>query len=96
MATRGELVTAVVERYGRNERVEKTRILDEFAAVTGLHGKHAMRVLRAGQPERRSGLRPHRRLYDEAAGEALILLWGASTVIGVPSPPSPRLAERRR
>ena len=34
MATRYELVAAVLERYGRSERVEKTRILDEFAAVT--------------------------------------------------------------
>lgn len=78
MATRDELVAAVVERYGAGKRVEKTRILDEFAAVTGLHRKHAMRLLRVGSAHRASGPRPHRRLYDEAVREALILLWEAS------------------
>ena len=28
---------------------ERSRILDEFTAVTGFHRKHAMRLLRAGQ-----------------------------------------------
>ncbi len=42
MATRDELVEAVLERYGRAGRVERGRILDEFAAVTGLHRKYAM------------------------------------------------------
>ena len=78
MATRDELVAAVVERYCASNRVEKTRILDEFAAVTGFHRKHAIRLLRAGPPGKRSGPRPHRRLYDEAVREALILLWEAS------------------
>jgi len=53
MATRDELVGAVSERYGRASWVERGRILDEFAAVTGLHRKHAVRLLRGGggQPE---------------------------------------------
>ena len=42
MTTRDELVVAVRERYANGERGEKTRILDEFVAVTGFHGKHAM------------------------------------------------------
>jgi hypothetical protein len=46
MATRDELVVAVQERYANGERREKTRILDEFVAVTGFHRKHAVRVLR--------------------------------------------------
>ena len=54
MATRDELVAAVIERYSKGRRAEKGRILDEFVAVTGFHRKHAMRVLRAGQ---RSGAR---------------------------------------
>jgi len=41
-ATRDELVVAVRERYPKSERSEKARILDEFVAVTGFHGKHAM------------------------------------------------------
>ena len=39
--------------------MERGRILDEFAAVSGLHRKHAMRLLRAGQPGRGPGLGAH-------------------------------------
>jgi len=78
MATRDELVGAVAGRYARASRVERGRILDEFAAVTGLHRKHAVRLLRGGQPSRGFGLCPSRRLYDDAAREALIVIWEAS------------------
>src|SRR4051812_24805507 len=78
MATRDELVAAVIERYSKGRRAEKGRILDEFVAGTGLHRKHALRVLRGGQASRRSAPRPERRLYDEAVREALIGLWEAS------------------
>ncbi len=61
-----------------SNRKERGRILDEFAAVSGFHRKHAMRVLRAGQPGRRSGPRPVRRLYNDAMREALIVIWEAS------------------
>jgi hypothetical protein len=49
MAARDELVAAVAGRYAQGDRGERGRILDEFAAVTGYHRKHAMRLLRAGQ-----------------------------------------------
>src|SRR3954463_2255159 len=78
MAARDELVAAVIERYSNGRRAEKGRILDEFVAGTGLHRKHAMRVLRGGQASRRSAPRPERRLDDEAVREALIVLWEAS------------------
>src|SRR3954452_6193757 len=78
MATRDELVAAVIERYSNGRRAEKGRILDEFVAVTGFHRKHAMRVLRAGSSERRTRSRPERRVYDKAVREALIVLWEAS------------------
>jgi hypothetical protein len=78
MATRDELLAAVAARYRSSIRAEKTRILDEFAAVTGYHRKHAMRLLRAGLFDWRSASRPQRRLYDEAVREALIVLWEAS------------------
>jgi hypothetical protein len=48
MATRDELVVALAGRYAATNRKERGRILDEFAAVSGLHRKHAMRLLRAG------------------------------------------------
>jgi len=78
MATRDELVRAVSERYGGANREERGRILDEFAAVTGLHRKHAMRLLRGGAPDRQWGPRPGRRVYDVAVREALIVVWEAS------------------
>src|SRR5436309_3190107 len=78
MATRDELVAAVAGQYAPGDRGERGRILDEFAAVTGYHRKHAMRLLRAGQVNRRSGPRPGRRVYDEAVREALIVVWEAS------------------
>jgi len=53
MAARDELVAAIAGRYAQGDRAERGRILDEFAAVTGFHRKHAMRLLRAGQVTRR-------------------------------------------
>src|SRR3954451_9127508 len=78
MATRDELVAAVIERYSKGRRAEKARILDEFVAVTGFHRKHAMRLLRGGASAGRSGPRPSRRVYDDAVREALLVLWEAS------------------
>jgi hypothetical protein len=78
MATRDELVVALAARYASGNRHERGRILDEFVAVSGLHRKHAMRLLRAGQSGRQSGPRPARRLYNEAVREALIVIWEAS------------------
>lgn len=45
MATRKELITALSKRYRNACRSEKSRILDEFIALTGYHRKHAIRVL---------------------------------------------------
>src|SRR5205085_4259270 len=78
MAGRNELVSAISERYRGSLRSEKARILDEFAAVTGYHRKHAMRLLREGRPDKRSGPRLARRVYDEGVREALVVLWEAS------------------
>ena len=56
MATRKELTVVVSDRYRIANHAEKTRILDEFADMTGYHRKHAMRLLRRGQshPDRRA------------------------------------------
>jgi hypothetical protein len=78
MATRDELVVAVAGRYVLSSRGERGRILDEFAAVTGHHRKHAMRLLRAGQQGRGSRPRPSRRVHDDTMREALIVIWEAS------------------
>ena len=76
MATRRELIEALQVRYQAGALSEKTAILDEFAALTGYHRKHAIRVLGCDQvfaPKRRT----RNLLYDEAVRRALILLWEA-------------------
>ncbi|MEE7505159.1 hypothetical protein MMR14E_18970 [Methylobacterium mesophilicum] len=78
MATRDELLVALAARYRGSGRAEKTRILDEFASVTGHHRKHAMRLLRAGRLRQSLTSRPERRVYHAAVREALIVLWEAS------------------
>ena len=78
MTMRTELVEAVGERYRSADRRGKGHILDEFVAVTGFHRKHAMRLLRAKRPAKAQGVRPERRIYDEAVRTALIVLWEAS------------------
>ena len=66
MTTRDELIRALRERYRRARKVEKTRILDEFVAVSGFHRKHAVRLLNANQQAVERGCRLGRRVYDEA------------------------------
>jgi hypothetical protein len=78
MATRDELVAALIERYAGCNRTERSLILDEFVAVTKFHRKHATRLLQGGSRGRPSGPRPGRRIYNDAAREALIVLWEAS------------------
>ena len=75
---RDEIVSALARRYAVGSRAERTRILDEFVAITGFHRKHAMRLIRCGAPVRRSGVRSGRRIYNEAVREALVVLWEAS------------------
>jgi len=77
MATRAELIEVTRSRYTSAPKLQKQRILDEFAAVTGYHRKHAMRLLRSGLAEKASK-RPERRIYDEAVRTALIVVWEAS------------------
>ena len=75
---RDELVGALARRYAVGTRAEKTRILDEFEAVTGFHRKHAMRVLRSCATRRRAEGKAGRRIYDDAVHDALVVLWEAS------------------
>ena len=66
-----EYADAVRPRYLAASKKEKTRILDEFTAVTGLHRKAAIRLLnRRSEPEsRRRRGRP--RFYGLEAVAAL-------------------------
>ncbi len=75
MATRREVLRVVRERYVGQSRSEKSRILDEFVAVTGYHRKHAIRLLNEEEDEVDRPPRIGRRIYDEAVREALIIVW---------------------
>ena len=77
MATRKELTEAVAQRYRAAAKRDKSKILDEFVALTKYHRKHAIRVRRSAprEPHQRPG---RNRLYDEAVRQALIVLREAS------------------
>ncbi len=78
-AARRELVQAVRDRYQAASRDAKTRILHEFASISGYHRKSAIRILNGASclyDDARGRCRP--RLYDEAVRQALIVLWEAS------------------
>ena len=76
---RQELVQAVRARYAAGSRETKSRILEEFASVSGYHRKSAIRILNgAAYPEEDQRGRRRPRIYDEAARQALIVLWEAS------------------
>ena len=74
-----ELLATIRDRYQRSTKRDKGRILDEFTAVTGLHRKHAIRILAGsdGEREQQPSL-AGRGIYDEAVREAVIVVWEAS------------------
>ena len=53
-------------------------MLNEFAALTGHHRKHAMRLLRDGGTEMGPSSRAERWICNQATREALIVVWEAS------------------
>jgi len=76
-AVRTQLARSLQQRY-QAPRPARREDLNEFIAVSGYHrstqSTYSMR--QAGAPVRRSRVRPA--LYDEAAKQALIVLWEAS------------------
>ncbi|MGH7706795.1 MAG: integrase catalytic domain-containing protein [Vulcanimicrobiaceae bacterium] len=78
-AARQELIQGIRARYRAGSREAKSRILEEFASVSGYHRKSAIRILN-GAATSDEGDRGRRRprVYDEAARQALIVLWEAS------------------
>ena len=77
--TRDEIFNAVKKRYNLAMKKEKTRILDEFTAVSGYHRKHVARLL-SNKHEITLSEKKYigKRIYDEAVKEALIILWEAA------------------
>ena len=76
VTTKKELVAALAKRYAAGKREEKSRILDQFVSISGMHRKHAMRLLRGVDKQPQS--RTRAQIYDEATRQALIVLWEAS------------------
>ena len=74
-----ELLATIRDRYRASSRKDKSRILDEFIAVTGHHRKHGIRLLsQCEDVSGKTGVVKGRRIYDEAVQEAVILAWEAS------------------
>ena len=72
-----ELLRLLRDRYKGSSKSDKTKILDEFVAVSGFHRKHAIRLL-TGPPPTEQSSHLSRRVYDEAVQQVLIVAWEAS------------------
>jgi hypothetical protein len=75
--TKEELLKALRERYRISSKREKSKILDEFKALTGTHRKHAIRLLNKQSSDSQAKHDYGRRIYDEAVREALVVIWEA-------------------
>ena len=75
-----ELLAKIRDRYRASSKREKSRILDEFIAVTGHHRKHGIRLLgQSGDDgEQQPAAKKGRRIYDESVRQALIVVWEAA------------------
>jgi len=81
--TKRELLEVLRSRYRGCLKKERSRILDEFIAVSGYHRKHAIRLLgktevgRVAIDPAEIECRVGQRIYDEAVREALVVVWEA-------------------
>ena len=78
MATKWELLAAIGDRYRASGRAERSKILDEFVAITGYHRKHAIRLLRPQAAPVGLVRRLGHRCYNAEVRDALVVLWEAS------------------
>ena len=70
-----ELLATIRDRYRESYKKEKSRILDEFIAVTGHHRRHAIKLLgQLGDGEDAPRPARGRRIYDAAVREAVIVI----------------------
>ena len=76
--SRKELIEAVRHRYRNSTKLEKGRILDEFTALSGVHRKHAIRIMKQARADKTPATCGNARIYHEAVKEVLIVLWEAS------------------
>jgi hypothetical protein len=83
--TRAELIYLLKNRYQNSSKKGKTRILDEFVAVSGYNRKYAIQILgnqifnyKQTQFDNSSESYKGRWIYDEAVKEALLVIWEAA------------------
>ena len=74
-SARKEILSAVRVRYGQASKLEKGKILSEFAAVAGYHRKHAIRLLNPHPEVGVKTVMEGARIYGAAVKAALVLLW---------------------
>ena len=74
-----ESLATIRDLYRLSSKNNKSRILDEFIALTGHHRKHGIRLLgQLGGGEDALSPAQGQRIYDEAVREAVIVIWEAS------------------
>ena len=74
-----ELLATIRDRYRASSKKDKSRILDEFIAVTGHHRQHGIRLLgKLDDDEGATHSLRGRRIYDEAVRAAVIVIWEAA------------------
>jgi hypothetical protein len=72
--TKNELIEAIRQRYLKEKKIEKTKILDEFFALSGYHRKHAALLFRIpNQLDEHKNINSQH-IYDLAVKEALIII----------------------
>ena len=75
-STREELIIVLRKRYKEASKKEKTRILNEFIAVSGYHRKYASRLLGGVfKPKVSEKKVTSKLIYNEAVKKALIIIW---------------------
>ena len=75
---RTEVLGSIRDRYTGASKRDKSRMLDEFVALTGCHRKHAVRLMGRSEEEAGHGAPRGKRIYDEAVKQALIVVWEAA------------------
>ena len=76
--TRREYLVRMRERYAGAKRREKRQLLDEVCEMTGYHRKAVIRLLRRGEPGRRSRRRGRAVRYEPVVITTLRTIWAAA------------------
>ena len=78
LATRIEVIGSIRGRYREAPKKDKSRMLDEFVAITAYHRKHAVRLPGLGEDVSTRATPKGRRICDEAVRQATPMQWAKS------------------